>query len=104
MSVSSILYYIKYFKLIRINYVLAITSRAKKQFFRLMKKIPYVKRKIDAEMEKINSDFTTSVLERTKNTKYIITLPTKGITSEDILKHLNENLELGNYINQKCLI
>lgn len=46
-------------------------------------------------MGKINNEFQVDISKRIKNTKYITQLPPNGLAKDDILKHLNDNLELG---------
>lgn len=73
----------------------AVTQRAKKHFFRLVKLIPSIRQKIENEMAKVSSGFEKDVLERTKNLQYITNLPASGISKDKLMELTQENLSLG---------
>lgn len=79
--------------------VLDIKERLKKTFFKLLKLIPQVRRKIDTEMNKVSDGFENDVKERTKHLKYITRLPEKGLTADQIIKITDENLGLGKFLS-----
>lgn len=72
--------------------------------FKLAKKIPYVRRKIESELETISNSFINEIEERTKFLTYITNLPPNGLGKDDILKELNINLKLGDYEWKKGLV
>lgn len=75
--------------------VLDVRERLKKTFFKLLKLIPQIRKKIDTELNKVSESFEKDVRERTKHLKYITELPDKGATPERILQITDENLGLG---------
>lgn len=74
---------------------LDVIPRVKKAFFKFVKLIPHVRRKIESEMDKISEGFEKDVSDRTKSLKYITTLPKKGLSPSQVLEATNENLGLG---------
>lgn len=76
-----------------------VKQRIKKAFFRLIKLIPQVRKKIETEMTKVSQTFEKDVQERTKDLKYITKLPEKGFSPDRILQITDENLSLG-----KCVV
>lgn len=72
--------------------------------FRLVKKIPFIRKKIESDLESISVSFIKDVEERTKQLPYITTLPANGLTNDDILKVLGINLKLGEYEWEKGLV
>lgn len=75
--------------------ILGLVDTAKKYFFKVLKKIPLVKNKIDNILEKINADFLNEIEHRNQNLPYITQLPQEGMSSEEILKLVDKYLETG---------
>eukprot|EP00163_Fabomonas_tropica_P000706 TRINITY_DN10485_c0_g1_i2.p1 TRINITY_DN10485_c0_g1~~TRINITY_DN10485_c0_g1_i2.p1 ORF type:complete len:617 (-),score=181.46 TRINITY_DN10485_c0_g1_i2:242-2092(-) len=69
--------------------------RLKGSFFFYMKKIPYVRAKIDEEIGKGLTDMKKSVLKEFPGEKIITELPAKGLTVKQVLKELDFLRELG---------
>lgn len=72
-------------------------DKVKRRFFKLVRLIPRIRNEIDSELQKVSDMFAKDVSERTKNLKYITTLPQTGLSKEKILEIVNENLNLGIY-------
>ncbi|CAH1119293.1 unnamed protein product [Phaedon cochleariae] len=75
----------------------SIIQRGKKTVFRIAKRIPAVRKKLEDELANISQNFEDDVKERTKDLVYIRSLPLKGLAKEDILNYLQQNLNLGDY-------
>lgn len=73
-------------------------ERSKKFVFSLVKKIPKIAKRIEEETKQISEAFENEVKENTKNEKYIVKLPYKGLSREDLIKNVNRYLNLGNNI------
>lgn len=78
-------------------FLLGIFTRGKRQFFRYLKKVPAVRRKIEAELSKANQDFQGEISKLTETLSYCMSLPERGLTKEEILKQIDEHLKLGHY-------
>lgn len=74
-----------------------VSVRAKKKFFRLARLIPMIRQQIDREMVKIADGMERTIAERTSNMKYFVALPTDGVGKEEILKLIDDYLNLGVY-------
>lgn len=85
--------------LLIVKIVLDIKERLKKTFFKLLKLIPQVRKKIDTEMDKVSEGFEMDVKERTKHLKYITRLPEKGLSADKIIEITDENLGLGKFLS-----
>lgn len=70
-------------------------SRGRKKVFKLMRRLPYVRDKINAEMDKIKSNFEEEVIKNSKGVNYITELPVISLTNDEILKKVEEHLNLG---------
>lgn len=85
-----------------------VTAGLKRVFFRNLRKIPVVKRKIDEEIGKTDLALQKDIndLFRVKNSDsdvdihYITKLPCNGLTDEDILQKLTEYMDLGKQYSQ----
>ena len=55
-------------------------ERTKKSFFHLVKKIPYIKNKIDEELGKTRQEFEETFHKAAKGQSYLQTLPARGLT------------------------
>lgn len=71
-----------------------LLKRGKKAIFRVAKCIPQVRKKVDEELMVINKGFEEDVVKKTGHLEYIIELPKKGLTKEEILDRINKNLNL----------
>lgn len=56
-----------------------------------------VRQKIDQEMSKIADDMERTIEERTSNMKYFVSLPADGVAKDEILKLIEEYLNLSVY-------
>ncbi|CRK88647.1 CLUMA_CG002394, isoform A [Clunio marinus] len=72
------------------------TTRAKKTFFRVARKIPSIKKKIDTELDGLQKNFEETMTKQGDKIGYIVKLPEDGWHRKDILKKIDEYLELGN--------
>lgn len=75
----------------------SITERAKKKFFKYVKLLPSISKEIDSKMAEVNETFEKEVLERMQNVKCITELPTSGLSRNDIITTIDNNLRLGEY-------
>ncbi|KAK3926157.1 Sphingosine-1-phosphate lyase [Frankliniella fusca] len=71
--------------------------RCKKSAFRLLRKIPAVREKIDSELKKIELSFADDAKKRYQGKAFYHSLPAKGKADSEILKQVHEYLELGEY-------
>ncbi|XP_060525909.1 sphingosine-1-phosphate lyase [Cylas formicarius] len=74
-----------------------ITERFKKAAFKLAKRIPTIQQKIDEELKTIAADFEAEMSKQAAHLSYITNLPPSGLSTDNILKKINENLALGAY-------
>lgn len=74
-----------------------IWSRAKKRFFRLIRLIPAVQRKIDTEIGEISESLLNAVKKRTESMEYYTKLPFDGLSHEEIIGLVDAYLALGEY-------
>nr|XP_022910661.1 sphingosine-1-phosphate lyase-like [Onthophagus taurus] len=74
-----------------------VITRTKKAFFRLAKKIPAIKSRLDKEITKVREDFQEEVRSRTGHLDYLIALPDSGWSTESIISKVEGDLKLGNY-------
>lgn len=72
----------------------SLKSRLKRRFFRLVRKVPAVRKRIEGEIAKINEDFTK---EAAKHGQFITVLPESGLKQEQILQKVDDYLDLGHY-------
>ncbi|KAM7343999.1 sphingosine-1-phosphate lyase isoform 1-T2 [Cochliomyia hominivorax] len=80
-----------------INQDESIWIRGKRQFFRYLKKVPAVRRKIEAELAKATADFENDIAKSCEKLTYSLQLPEDGLSKDDILKLVDEHLKLGHY-------
>ncbi|KAI8039851.1 hypothetical protein M5D96_007276 [Drosophila gunungcola] len=71
--------------------------RGKRQFFKYAKKIPAVRRQVEAELTKAKNDFETEIKKSNAHLAYSETLPEKGLSKEEILRLVDEHLKTGHY-------
>ncbi|KAI4457739.1 sphingosine-1-phosphate lyase 1 [Holotrichia oblita] len=74
-----------------------IVNRIKRTFFKYIKLIPSVRRKIESEMDKVNTEFEQDMSSKTAHLKYFTTLPEKALSSTEILEIVDDVLSLGSY-------
>lgn len=79
-------------------------ERTKKCVFRIAKKIPYITKQIEAQLDSVSKGFVNDIEERTKLLRYITNLPANGLRTDDIIKALDKNLKLGDYEWKKGLV
>lgn len=72
----------------------SLTSRLKRRFFRLARKVPAVRRRIESEIVKINKDF---IKEAAQRGQFITVLPENGLKQDQILQKVDDYLNLGHY-------
>ncbi|XP_068145253.1 sphingosine-1-phosphate lyase [Drosophila tropicalis] len=75
----------------------SIYSRGKRQFFKLAKKLPVVRRQVEAELAKAKNDFETEIKKSNAHLTYNLSLPEKGLSKEEILKLVDDHLQSGHY-------
>ncbi|XP_061710753.1 sphingosine-1-phosphate lyase [Cydia pomonella] len=75
----------------------SVTSRLRKEFFRWLRSVPFVRRKIDEKMAEINRDFRADVTKRLAGLTIRRQLPEKGLTAEEVAEEVRDHLTLGAY-------
>lgn len=75
----------------------SIYSRLKRRVFKLTRKIPMVQAKINEELVKLKKDFENDMLKSVGNLEYITKMPYDSMSEEEILKKLDEHLQLSSY-------
>ncbi|EDW10304.1 sphingosine-1-phosphate lyase [Drosophila mojavensis] len=71
--------------------------RGKRQFFKLAKKLPAVRRRVEKELKKAKDDFESDIKNSNQHLQYSIRLPEKGLSKEQILSLVDEHLKAGHY-------
>lgn len=71
--------------------------RAKKKFFKLSRKIPYVQKKIDEEIGKIAKGFEEDIQKSNEGLDYYLDLPPKGLTRGEVMDVFEKYSNLGHY-------
>jgi sphinganine-1-phosphate aldolase len=79
------------------SHIPGLLSRFKKRVFKLVRYIPSVQAKIDGEIAKITQDFDNEMSKHGELIGYITELPERGMTREQIVGHVDNYLNLGNY-------
>lgn len=74
-----------------------ITVRAKKTFFKYMKKIPSIKKKMQDELNSANKGFQNDMAKRFASSKHITRLSKTNMETDEIYKLADINLKLGTY-------
>ncbi|XP_037296501.1 sphingosine-1-phosphate lyase-like isoform X1 [Manduca sexta] len=75
----------------------SVTTRLRKQFFRWLRQVPIVKRKIDEKMAEITKDFRKDINKRLAGVTVRTELPAKGLDPELIKQEVRDHLSLGAY-------
>jgi len=65
-----------------------LVERVKKTVFRLARRIPSVRRKIEEEVKKVSEKLTEEMHDAVKGSAYVTSLPAKGWGRDDILKEV----------------
>lgn len=74
-----------------------IHVRAQKTIFRLVKKLPMVRKKIEDETQKVRENFEKEMLEPTSTIVDVTKLPPNGSSAEEIVKRAEEYLGCGHF-------
>merc|ERR1712212_935629 len=72
-----------------------LTARVKKYIFKMMRKIPSVRRQIETEMDKIRISFEEEYQSSTEGIPYLHALPYDGMSHHRILDETKLHLNLG---------
>ncbi|XP_026755583.1 sphingosine-1-phosphate lyase [Galleria mellonella] len=75
----------------------SIKTRLRREFFRWLRQIPIVRRKIEEKISDINVGFKQDVSKRLAGMTIRRELPEKGLTSEQIAEEVRDHLSLGAY-------
>ncbi|KAJ0178645.1 hypothetical protein K1T71_005420 [Dendrolimus kikuchii] len=75
----------------------SITTRLRREFFRWLRQVPIVRRKIDEKMAEINNDFRKDVAKRLSGVTVRRELPEKGLSPEEVAEEVKDHLCLGAY-------
>lgn len=73
----------------------SLSTRIKKQFFKLLRKLPYVGTQIQLKLNKALDDMASSLFTLKDGMSYVTSLPEKGLSESDILEKLTEYSCLG---------
>lgn len=68
----------------------SLTSRIKKQFFRLIRKIPFVGSGIKGQLDKVLDDMSVSLCTLKEGMSYTKQLPSKGLSQSQVLDKIRE--------------
>ncbi|KAB0800592.1 hypothetical protein PPYR_06332 [Photinus pyralis] len=75
----------------------SVIERAKRTFFKYIRLIPSIRKEIDLKMAEVKDALEKDVREREHLVKYITQLPTAGLSRNDILRTVDNNLNLGGF-------
>lgn len=75
-----------------------MTVRLRKQFFRWLRQVPMVRKKIEQKMAEIKKDFHTDVEKRLAGVTIRRELPEQGLDPEQISQEVRDHLNLGMFI------
>ncbi|XP_006630863.1 sphingosine-1-phosphate lyase 1 [Lepisosteus oculatus] len=73
----------------------SLTSRVKKQCFRIIRKIPFVGATIQSQLNKALDDMASSLFTLKEGMSYTHSLPSQGLTQTQVLEKLKEYSALG---------
>ncbi|XP_056617257.1 sphingosine-1-phosphate lyase 1 [Triplophysa dalaica] len=68
----------------------SLASRVKKQFFKIIKKIPFVRASIQSQLNKALDDMSVSVCTLKEGMSYTKLLPAKGLAQQQLLEKIRE--------------
>ncbi|XP_072939399.1 sphingosine-1-phosphate lyase [Epargyreus clarus] len=74
-----------------------VTTRLRKEFFRWLRQVPIVRRKIDEKMAEVRRDFKRDVAKRLAGVTIRRELPQKGLSAEQVAEEVRDHLSLGAY-------
>ncbi|XP_059611916.1 sphingosine-1-phosphate lyase [Phlebotomus argentipes] len=74
-----------------------IVSRSKKHFFKMARKLPFVKAQITEELNKRAKEFEDSAIKQSEGLSYITHMPEMGFSDQEILSLVDSHLQLGHY-------
>lgn len=72
-----------------------VIERGKKRVFKLARCIPSIRDKINKELADISQTFEKDTLRRLNNLPFVLSLPKEGLSNEEILNKVKENVYLG---------
>lgn len=75
----------------------SVTLRMRKEFFRWLRRVPLVRKKIEEKMNEIRADFKKDVNKRLAGVSVRPVLPEVGLSAEQITEEVKDHLSLGNY-------
>ncbi|XP_052740738.1 sphingosine-1-phosphate lyase [Bicyclus anynana] len=75
----------------------SVPSRLRKEFFRWLRQVPFVRRKIEQKMAEIKKDFKRDVAKRLSGMTIYRQLPENGFTEEQVAEEVRQHLVLGSY-------
>ncbi|XP_076165683.1 sphingosine-1-phosphate lyase [Ptiloglossa arizonensis] len=75
----------------------SLIQRGKRQFFNLRNYIPSIRDRINRELNNINSSFEKDALQRLQNIPFVVKLPDDGMEPDEILKQVQQSIQLGDY-------
>ncbi|XP_069836733.1 sphingosine-1-phosphate lyase 1 isoform X2 [Dendropsophus ebraccatus] len=73
----------------------SITSRCKKQFFRIVRRLPFIGSKIQKELDKALNDMAHRLLSAKDGMTFVKMLPRSGLKQEQVMEKLKEYTALG---------
>ncbi|XP_067672506.1 sphingosine-1-phosphate lyase 1-like [Haliotis asinina] len=82
----------------------SLQVRSKRTFFKWMKKIPYVKKKIEEELEKNVKGMEKSLCHGTEGSAFVLKLPKEGLTEVELTKELERYRNLDKIPWEKGLV
>ncbi|CAH0725378.1 unnamed protein product, partial [Brenthis ino] len=75
----------------------SVTVRLRKEFFRWLRHVPIVRRKIEEKMTEIKRNFKNDVIKRLEGMTINRELPEQGLTAEQVAEEVKLHLALGSY-------
>lgn len=73
----------------------SIKSRCKKQFFRIVRRLPFIGSKIQKELDKALDEMANRLLNAKDGMSFVKTLPRTGLKQEQVMEKLKEYSALG---------
>ncbi|CAK1599076.1 unnamed protein product [Parnassius mnemosyne] len=75
----------------------SVPTRLRKEFFRWLRRVPMVRRKIEEKMSEIKRDFRRDVAKRLAGMTIRREIPDVGLSAEQIAEEIKDHLTLGAY-------
>lgn len=72
-----------------------VTTRLRREFFRWLRQVPIVRRKIEEKMAQINSDFKSDVNKRLAGVTIRRQLPESGLSADQVMEEVKDLVSLG---------